>query len=246
MNEDEKFFNRFHEELSSEFTTSLYKRITLPMNTQTKTRSLRQLAFIFAIAFALLVASIWVYPPTRAMAYSFLRQIGVFTFTNEPPQRQEPTLPPPGPDHQPMTASSAQEASQLVGFFVLAPQSLPAGFTQEGSLSIQPNGNGKTVTSAYANESLDQFILINQYRYEAGDSYTNIIAGEEQLHDVEVRGHSGVWITGRMMVNPFDDEHSTQLLSSNWLYWEENGIVYTIMSYGPDLQELFQLADNLK
>jgi hypothetical protein len=246
MNDDEKFFKRFQEELPSEFTTSLYKRITLPMNTQTKTRSFRQVGLVFAIAFALLIASIWVYPPTRAMAYSLLRQIGAFTFTNELPQHQEPTLPPPDPNHQLVTASSAQDASQLVGFTVLAPQSLPAGFAQEGLLSIQPNGNGRTVISSYANEAMDQFILINQYQYQAGDSYTDIVAGEEQLRDVEVRGNSGVWITGRMMVNPFDNEHSTILLSSNWLYWEENGIVYTIMSYGFDLQEILQLADNLK
>jgi hypothetical protein len=36
------------------------------------------------------------------------------------------------------------------------------------------------------------------------------------------------------------------LRSTSWLYWEENGVVYVIMSDGLSLDETLQLAQNLQ
>jgi hypothetical protein len=247
MNDDEKFFNQFQEAPRPEFAAALYKRINRPMNAQNKPVILRRMALSFAAVCVLLAGALLMYPPTRAQALSLLRQIGVFTISTEAPTVQQPTAVPPDPDQKPLTAPSAADAGVLAGFTVYAPRNLPSGYVQEGPLSILPNGNGKTVVSTYINSAHDNFILINQYQYQAGDSFTDNVSDQETVRDVEVAGHPGVYITGRMMSSPAADQSAgVTLRPSSWLRWEANGIVYSVISDALTFDEALQLAESLK
>ncbi len=250
MNEDEKFFTQFREAPRPEFTAAVYERINQPMNAQKKQINLRQKVLAFAMTCVLLLATVLAYPPARAQAYSFLRQIGVIQITTQQSEEPGPTAEPPDPAQKPLTATSPEAASELAGFQVLAPASLPEGFTTESAYTILPNGNGKLVVSQYTHLSGNNFILINQYRYADGDAFTNSVSGQESVQDVQVRGQKGVWITGRLMTNPSlvqpGSAGQDSLRSTGWLYWEENGVVYVIMSDGLSLDETLQLAQNLQ
>ncbi len=248
MTEDEKFFNQFQEAPRPEFAAAVYKRITKPMNTHQKFFSLRKAALALAAACALLAAAWMAYPPTRVMALNWLRQIGVFTITTGQPDGQQPTAMPPDTSQPPLTASSASEASRLAGFQVLVPARLPDGYALEGAFSIQPNGSGKVVVTLYANPVKGSYILMNQYRYGTGDSYVDNVYGQESVVDVQVRGHAGVWIAGRLVTSPLNSARSGQdnPHASSWLKWDENGIVYTLISDGLTQAETLQLAESLK
>ena len=247
MNDDEKFFNQFQEAPRPEFAAALYKRINRPMNNQTKSISLGRMALSAAAVGILLVAALLIYPPTRVEAFNLLRQIGVFTITTEAPITVQPTARPPDAAQAPAAAQSAAEASQLAGFSVLAPQGLPDGYAFVEPLSIVPVGSGKTVVSTYLNPTQEAFILINQSQFQGGDSYSDYVSGQETVQDVEVRGHPGVWITGRMMTSPVAGQpNGEKLRASNWLRWEENGIVYLVASDRLSLEEVLQLAQSLK
>ncbi len=89
---------------------------------------------------------------------------------------------------------------------------------------------------------------MNQYRYGTGDSFTDFIAGQETVVDVQVRGHTGVWIAGRLVTSPLESVKPGQINphASSWLTWDENGIVYTLISDGLTQAEMLQLAESLK
>lgn len=248
-NADEEFFEQFHEAPRAEFVTGVYKRINQPMNVQAKPISIHQKALSLAVACFLMITTLLIYPPTRVQAFNFLRQIGVLTVTTtDEPDTLAPTALPPDPAQKPVTASSAAEASELTGFQVLAPAWLPDGYSAEGGIGILPNGKGKIVGAGFANTAAGTFILIDQYRSGTGDSFADYVSGNETVQDIQVRGHEGVWITGRLMTNPTIAEQQGEkaLRGSNWLIWEENGIVYTIISDGLDQDAMLKLAESLQ
>jgi hypothetical protein len=248
MNEDEKFFEQFHETPRPDFVDAVYKRINRNMAVQVKSISMRQMALSVAVVCGLLLATLFIYQPTRAQAFNLLRQIGAIKVTSEEPVTQQPTALPPDTAQKPITASSVAEASKLAGFQVLAPEWLPDGYTAEGGLNILPNGNGKTVVTGFTNNAKSNFILINQYRYEDGDSITDNVGGSETVRDVHVRGSEGVWITGRLMTNPVvaGQQGQDALRESSWLIWDENGIVYSVISDDLSLEATLWLAESLK
>ncbi len=248
MTEDEKFFNQFQEAPRPELAAAVYTRITKPMNSHQKLFSLRNAALTFAAACILLVAALIAYPPTRVMALNWLRQVGVFTITTSQPDESQPTAVPPDPAQKPLTAASIPEASQLAGFQVLIPASLPDGYAAEGPFSIQPNGSGKVVVTLSADPVKGSYILMNQYRYGNGDSFVDSVTGQETVVDVEVRGHAGVWIADRLVISPLDSASPGQAVphATNWLEWDENGIVYTLISDGLTQADMLRLAEGLK
>lgn len=251
MDDDEKFFNQFQEAPRPEFVAALhqrYQRICQPMKTQRKTYAMRKMALSFAATCFLLIATLFIYPPTRVQALNWIRQIGVFTFTtSQPPDSLQPTAVPVSQAQKPLTTWSSSEATQLAGFKVLIPQKLPEGYAAEDPLSIMTNGDRKIVASLYSNPGNDTFILINQ-QDATGINYTDHSTGQETMEDVQVNGHAGVWITGRMMSSPTggDASNQSQLHPSNWLFWEENGIVYSVMSDDLTLAEMQKLAQSLQ
>lgn len=248
MNDDEQFFKQFQESPPAAYVEALYQRIDKPMLTHRKPTALSRTALSFAGACALLVALLFAYPPSQAQALQWLRQIGVFTITTDLPLAGRPTASPPELLKKALQADSAAEASRLAGFGVLAPQTLPDGYTAHGAFSIDSSENGKTVTSAYANPAAGAFLLINQFQYLPGAAITDAVTGQETVEDVRVRGFAGVWISDRWMTSPLEGDTAGQnrLRPTNWLRWEENGVVYTLFSDGLDQEEMLSLANSLK
>jgi hypothetical protein len=248
-NEDEMFFEQFHEAPPADVVAGVYKRIDQPMNAQGNLRSVRKIVLTSTIALLLMIASLLTYQPIQAQALNFLRQIGVFTVTTENESDTPlPTALPPDPDQKPITSASAVEASKLAGFQVFAPAWLPDGYLAEGGISILPNGNGKVVVTGFADSETGSFILINQYRAGLGDSFTNYVSGNETVQDIQLRGHDGVWITGRLMTNPMiaEQQDKEALRESSWLIWEEKGIAYTIISNRLSQEEMLKVAESMK
>ena len=154
----------------------------------------------------------------------------------------------PDASQKPLTAASVSEASRLAGFKVLVPASLPDGYAAESAFSIQPSGSGKVVVTVSADPVNGSYILMNQYRFGTGDSFVDNVAGQETVVDVQVRGHAGVWIADRLVTSPLDSVRPGQVNphASSWLRWDDNGIVYTLISDGLTQAETLQLAEGLK
>ncbi len=244
MKDDETFFNQFQEAPRPDFAAALYTRINRPMNAQTQLNPMRRVALTFAVVLALLMITAFAYPPARAQALAILRQIGVITLTDQPPAEIQATAQALDPNKKGITAETAEEAAKLAGFSVLVPQQLPAGFLASGPMSISDNASGKIVASLYRGKARSSFILVNQYRYAPGDSFTDTLSPQEAVEDVTVRGHAGVWIANRLMVAPGDG--SAEKSSSSWLRWEEDGIVYSIISNALTLEDALAFAESLK
>lgn len=80
------------------------------------------------------------------------------------------------------------------------------------------------------------------------DAIVDYIVGQETAVDVQVRGHAGVWIADRLVTSPLDSARPGQANphASSWLRWDENGIVYTLISDGLTQAEMLQLAEGPK
>lgn len=257
MNDDENFFNQFHEAPRQEFVEALYQRIEKPMNAQKHQFPQRRLGLAFAVAAMILLAGLVSFPTIRAQAISLARQIGAFLIVESPPQATrtvnsavipQATAAPGETAGKALEAASVEEAARLSGFSVLSPFGLPEGYAQKGGFSILPNGDGKTVVSVYTNASRNTFLNLNQYQYQPGDAFVDTVAGQETLQDVTVRSHEGVWITGRYMTDPSRPEQGgpEHLRPANWLIWEENGIVYTLMGDDLSLEQALEVAESLR
>src|SRR5258706_5956713 len=83
MNDD--FLNKFRKAPRPEFAASLYQRISKPMQTQTKPRTLRFAALTLSLL-AVLTATLFLSPSARAFAQSLLRQIGGYAFNQGVPK----------------------------------------------------------------------------------------------------------------------------------------------------------------
>lgn len=256
MNDDETFFKKFHEAPRPEFSEALYKRINQPVNANPTQNHLRRMALTFAAASVILLILVFSIPTTRAKAIFLARQIGAFLIVVDPPHENraagpsaeiQPTAAPnPNAGHEPVNAASAEAAAKIAGFTVLAPTVLPDGYAQSGPFTIA--SDGKTVVTAYTHAQQGTFILLNQFRYQPGDEYIDNVTAQETLKDIEVRGQSAVWITGRSMTDPTRLEQTGEehLRPANWLIWEENEIAYTLMSDDLTLEQALEFAEGLK
>jgi hypothetical protein len=244
MNDDD-FLKKYYQPPRKEFAADLYKRITNPMETRSRFFSLQRFLLASAAVIAVLVMTLLVSPPARALASQLLRQIGVFTLVfdgdgrysaGQPPQ---PTAAPFDPGTV-QKAGSLAEASTLASFTLLDPEDLPQGFALNGGWSVTEQGNGMLVASEYLDEE-GHYLIFNQYKYGSGYAFEQTYASNEQVSDVSVRGQPGVWIAGRLVA-----VSAGELEPALWLMWEENGINYTLFSDTLTQEDLLKVAESLK
>lgn len=252
MNDD--FLNQFRRAPRKEFASDLYKRISDPMTTYPSTRKstpVRRLAIAFATLSLVLFVGLAASPAAQARASELLRRIGAITLVDrsgahvaEPEGAAVPTAEPfDGSTVQ--SAPDAAAATKLAGFAVLIPTSLPDGYAPAGEWSIAPQASGTIVASFYRGGT-GAFLGLNQYRYGAGDGFDQSVGQNEQITDVTVRGVGGVAVSGRLMTDPTDSTGDSALRPSNWLMWEENGVVYSLFSDELSTQQLIDIAEGLK
>lgn len=218
--------------------------------------SVRKLAAItLLLPLAAFVVACAVSPTLRARTKEVLLQIGHLVFTREPTnaQQAEPYFNTPMPtpvieetrDPQRWAPLTQKEASNLVGFQVLVPRSVPE---QEWERAFRPEwGNPKKVSWTIYEAPAGgiyvhcdcfrfHFVAIRQQRVEEG-RLEEIAVADAQIREVELRGSRGYWIEdaptgivggGGSIWSLTEDDIVWQISNQNYLVWEENGIVYRI------------------
>jgi hypothetical protein len=255
MNDD--FLYKYQKAPRREFAAGLYKRISKPMKTTTRTQSLR--SFALALSLVMLIGAGFLFSPsTGALADSLVRRFGVFTFVQAPPEpkaisnetygpqvagsqqkndaiqdQRDPLKKQPGTGEN-ATATYAQDAaaaSQLAGFAVLAPIYIPDGYTLEnasGEWAVLHENDEVRTSITYAGPDESSFLTIEQLQHQPGQSKQ---VESQQIVDVTVRGQPGAWLP----------EHQ-----KNLLVWEEDGVTYLVVSHGLPLEEVVKVAESLE
>jgi hypothetical protein len=234
-----------------EFADALYRRISeTKMTHQTQPSfSWGRPALALAALFLIVAATLIVSPAARASAGQMWRQVGPFNLVipgDDGPPPQPTAAPPTGVEAR--TADAALPLSEQAGFTVMAPSYLPAGYVQHGAWSISQRVDGVNVYSGYEYESGEHFLTLNQYRYGAQEQFDQWLSENETLTNVTVRGLPGVWISGRWMANPLREPVAGEpdLQPTGWLMWEDQGVIYTLMSNTLPLAEMIKVAESLK
>jgi hypothetical protein len=241
MNDD--FLNQFRKAPRTEFAAMLYKRISKPMQTQTKHLVPRFAALTLSL-FTVLIMALLFSPSARAFAQGLLKQIGGYAFTQGVPDPIDASrVPIPINMIETSTrtrieinsnsnfANDPVTAGDLAGFTVLVPSYLPAGYTpMEGGWRITTMSNSTAVTNGYF-DGTKHYVLIAQWKVGEGDekSFTR-----DEIIDVTVRGQNGVWLPPASSDN-----------RSSALIWDEDGITYSIISNALSLDEALMVAESL-
>jgi hypothetical protein len=254
MNDD--FLTRFRKSPRREFSTELYQRINKPMSQKSAFNPLllRRAALAFGAAAMLLFSALLFSPSARAFAGEQIRQIGAFFFSpveGRVPLEQaeaQPTIAAPAE----ITAefvNTADEAAALAGFDVLTPGYLPEGYTLNSPWSVDNQDGSIYVVASFGSAQGSNFILLNQTRFAEGAHFEQEYGENESAVDVMVGQEAGLYMTGRLMAHPDLGVRVRQerpdLIPTNWLIWEANGITYTLISDALNQAQLIQIAESL-
>jgi hypothetical protein len=248
MNED--FLKQLRKSPRREFTNELYQRINKPMPKQSvfNTTLFRRAALAFGAIVLLLTATMLFSPSARAFAGEQIRQIGAIIFAQaDNTTFEEAPLQPTIPAPKGLTAEFAEtaaEASELAGFTVIAPGYLPAGFEQRGTWSVDERNGNTYVVATYVAEGGRHFLMMNQTRFADDAIFEQDYGANESLTDVMVGEYEAVYISGRLMTHP-DRSADSDLIPTNWLIWEADGITYTLFGNALDMDQLIQIAESL-
>jgi hypothetical protein len=251
MNDD--FLTQFRKSPRREFTTELYQRINKPMTKQSVFNSalLRRTALAFSALAFLLTITLLLSPSARAFVGEQIRQFGGITvkpINQSGAVAPQPTEPAPAE----ITAESvknAAEASELAGFTVLTPGYLPEGYTENSPWSVDNRDGSIYVAASYRSAEGSHFLLMNQTLFTEGAVFEQQYGENETVTDVMVGQDPGVFLTGRLMVHPDLGvrvrNERPDLIPTNWLIWEADGITYTLFGDALDQAELIQIAESL-
>jgi hypothetical protein len=255
MNDD--FLNRWRKTPSPEFSKALYKRISQPMTEKTINRRLTagRLAGALAALILIVAFTLALSPAARAQAGELVRQIGPFSFFDRSGESQraipsaaipEPTAEPPSGNVAEM-ADSAALAAEISGFRVYEPLELPEGFKLVDGWTVMPQASGTVVVSFYS-DAAGHFLGINQYRFGPTDHWDQSYGQNETVREIDVRGQSGVAVSGRYMTHPIEAGQSQvpELLETNWLIWAEDGVAYTLLSDSLTIEALIAVAESMR
>ena len=250
---DDNFLTRQRKSPRREFATELYQRISKPMLKQSNLYAFpwRRPALALSALALLLIVTLLFSPAVRTFAGHQLRQIGAFLFYADDgtvPIEPQPTLAAPAASTVPQ-ANDAAQASDLAGFTVLAPTYLPDGYSLNGAWSVDRQDSGIYVVASYVVQNSRHFLTMNQTRFIGDTLFEQRYADNETVSDVMIGSHKGVFISGRLMTHP--DQPATasgqrpDLLPTNWLIWQANGITYTLFGDNLEQGQLIRIAESL-
>jgi hypothetical protein len=251
MNDD--FLKQYHKAPPPKFAAALYRKIS-----ETKMNHETQKSFNFtwsrpalALAALLIVLTVTLFasPAARASAGQLWRQVGILKLYDpgdEGPPLQPTAEPPTGNEGR--SADATLPLTVQAGFTVLTPGYLPDGYTQAGDWGIAQKTDGITVYSGYEGKAGESFLTLNQHRYGSQEHFDQWTSQNEVITNVTVRGLPGVWISGRLMTNPLREAVAGEpdLQPTGWLMWENQGVIYTLMSNTLPLAEMMKVAESLK
>jgi hypothetical protein len=243
---NDEFLKRYRKEPRPDFVEALYKTISRPVNEQRTIFQPRRLALALTMSVVVVTVVLAVSPSAQAFANTLIRKIGAIVLIDQSDQTAVP-LASPAPTAPPPAAGLAQyaqedaEIGRLAGFQPVTPGYLPAGYVAQGPWSIVPMDGSMGVYRQYRDPSGDHFLVFNPVRHADTARFEQGYGGNETLTDVFVRGHSGVWIVGRLFA-----DSSGRLVPTNWLMWAEDGVNYTLYSDELPLDEMLKVAESLR
>ncbi len=243
---NDKFLKEHLKEPRPEFTETLYKRISRPMNTQKTIFQPRRLALATITVMTLFVALMLLSPGLQAFAGSLFREIGAIVLIDLKDNPDGSSVS-PAPTAVPPTAvptyyaHDESEIAQYAGFEPLTPAYLPDGYEAQGPWSIVQLDDSMGVYRQYRDASGEHFLIFNPVSHSADARFEQLYGENETVTDITVRSQAGVWITGRL----FGDSSET-LQQTNWLMWAEDSINYTMYSNVLSLDEMVEIAESLK
>jgi len=142
---------------------------------------------------------------------------------------------------------TTEEASAVVGFPVLSPGYIPAGYRLLGRSTHEAPAS-VCVGTSYIDESQEPELLlhVNQLQYRPEVTW-ELGVGDAPTTDVTVRGRPGVWIKEAELGarnDPFTGGREVVLL--NVLMWEEGDILFSLTTDEFPLEEVLRIAESLK
>lgn len=199
-------------------------------------------------ALALVTALFVGVPDLRAFTVSVLRQFGTVALTDEqispsaaPTNPLSPTAAPPPASPQPV--AGAREASTRIGATVLAPGTVPAGYTPRGWEVLQLFDGTSAV--AYFTSADGHYLSVAQIVGADSAEALRLAAGDALIRDVRVRGHAGALVEGVAMGHQAPGDPEARLLPTNLLVWEEGGVTFLVSADALGEAELLAVAEGL-
>lgn len=205
-------------------------------------------AAIFVAGFFLLLTT----TPLQAWAQAVLARFGGFTISSDPEwtaEQLEALKTDTATPEAPIPPSlSQQEASRIAGFPVLLPTYIPSDLTLVAT-NVFTEANGAYVSTAYVGRGV---LSIMQWKLPPEGKH-NMRIGDAAMKPVMVRGYQGYGIEDAGL-GAVSDDITIRPSNDNLLVWEENGIVFQIVSGGGNtsdfqalpIAELLKIAESLK
>lgn len=205
-------------------------------------------AAIFAAGFFLLITS----TPLQAWAQAILFRFGGFTVTNDSEWTaaglKELTAEATGQQAVVNQPLSQQEASRIAGFPVLLPTYMPQGLTLAAT-DVFTETNGAYVSIAYTGWGV---LSIMQWKLPPERQHNSRI-GDATMKPVMIRGYQGYSIENAGL-GAVGDDTTFRPSNDNALLWEEQGILFQIVSAGADgsdfqalpVAQLLKIAESLQ
>ncbi len=138
-----------------------------------------------------------------------------------------------------------EEASDVAGFQVLAPEYIPAGYRLV-SRKVLTSEVGVFVFTTCATEGGEERISINQVQYVPGYE-AEFPVSDALTMDVTVRGQPGLWVEGvKLGIRNDGNSGGSELFGINVLVWAEEDNLFSLRSNELTLKETLKIAESLK
>jgi hypothetical protein len=234
MNED--FLTNFRKTPRREFAAALYKRINIPMKTQS-TILLRRVTFSAAIGLALIAAL--AFSPAAQAALSYLmREIGGITYI-QPDEASSEATPVPGQETTIREESmSLAEAQEVLPFAFSLPTWVPDGFVM-----------GPSVTVSYFSENYTP-ARISWWGPDMAAGPIVLIVGPrvnwqvdlDHVQEVQVNGQPAGLTGGGWDADSgqWDSVHHNLTLT-----WMRGDIMYQLLSPAITAEEIIRVAESI-
>ena len=201
------------------------------------------------------VSTVAFVPSMRTWAQGILTQFGPLIITDAPTRLEvtinTPRVPTPigqptgTPIAGPLPIITIEEASDVAGFQVLAPEYVPAGY-RLGSREVFTSEVGVFVFTICVTEGGEERISISQIQYVPGYE-AEFPVSDALTMDVTVRGQPGLWVEGvKLGIRNDGNSGGSELYGINVLIWEEEDNLFTLRSNELTLKETLKIAKSLE
>ncbi|MEQ8674505.1 MAG: DUF4367 domain-containing protein [Aggregatilineales bacterium] len=206
------------------------------------------------VLFMLIVLTV---PPLRHLAQDIIGRFGNLIITDAPTQyelarngtptstpRPRPTGTPPGESFISLTYN---EIDALLDFPIYIPQYIPDGFN---FCCYGGNFFGETPNHALAFYSRqagyhDDMLNIRQQLPDESSDLIEFAVGDAVIEEVAVNGNAGLWVGEALVGQRWTPSGEQSYVTYNFLYWEQDGYVFSIQSDVLSQEEILRIAESM-